>query len=231
MKSVKSIALALSLVSLAMATQAQVTIGVVGDSLSDEYLDSDTAANTDLAAYSWVEILAQTRQGDFNFGEYRGYGDEPWKDHRALGYQYNYAKVAGATSNDARMRVPILGAMKIDRDLVGSKYVSDQVTGLLSEDGVEYAVVAAGSNDYFYYTHDFSFSGEASRNKNDPDLTFNSDIATTLLAHAGNLHDKGIKVLLAYVPEGTAGGDMNDPEYQPILEVGLWTDFLKNKES
>ena len=188
--------------------QALVSIGVVGDSLSDEYLDSGVQANTDIAAFNWVEILAKLRSADLNFGEYRASLENPWPDHRAAGYQYNYAKAAATANAEARMELDFWlfsYAMKIDGPAVGSRYVADQVPMLVAEK-VDYAVVAAGSNDFFYKTHTFSILGKHSANALVPDADFNQGIATSLLNHVDVLRAVGSKILLAYIPEGTAGG-------------------------
>lgn len=187
---------------------AAVKIGAVGDSMTDEYLDSGTNANTDIAAYNWVEILGLLRGDDLDWGEYRAPGVNQWPDYRAAGYQYNYAKVAATASKSARMTLDVWlfdYAMEIDGSAVGSKYVTDQVTAFLHEP-VEYAVVAAGSNDYFFKTHHFSVTGSMLRNEVQPDQAFNTEIAQVLLSHVDRLLAKGIKVVLATIPLGTAGG-------------------------
>lgn len=218
----------LVLLSFSVGVHAQLTIGAVGDSITDEYLDSGTAANTDIAAYNWVEMLAQSRPLDLDWGEYRPPGSGSWPDHRAGGYQYNYAKVAGTASDAARMKVDMIlfiMEMEIDSAFVGSRYVSDQVSGLLGEN-VNLAVVAAGSNDYFYHTHHFSMTGNSSRNNTDPDDAFNEDVAHSLLEHVDRLLEAETQVLLAYIPPGTAGGEADQPTLDgiaaanAILEAG-----------
>lgn len=191
---------------------AAVKMGAVGDSMTDEYLDSGTHANTDLAAYNWVEILALLRSKDLDWGEYREPGEHSWPDYRAAGYQYNYAKVAATASNNARMTLDFWlfdYPMTIDSSAVGSKYVTDQVSAFLKEE-VEYAVVAAGSNDYFFKTHDFSITGNYVRNAVMLDASFNAGIAEVLLQQVDRLQAKGIKVVLATIPLGTAGGADED---------------------
>lgn len=221
------ISLALLVLAFTWQAQAQVSIGAVGDSMTDEYLDSGTAANTDLAAYNWVEILAESRPGDLDWGEFRP-PSSPWPDYRAGGYQHNHAKVAGTASDAARMKIDMIFfimEMEIDSALVGSKYVSDQVTGLLAEN-VDIAVVAAGSNDYYYHTHHFDIGGNGSRNSIDPDTAFNEDVAHSLLAHVDRLLEGESAVLLAYIPPGTAGGEADQPTLDgiaaanAILEAG-----------
>ena len=189
--------------------QAAVTIGAVGDSMTDEYLDAGTQANTDIAAYNWVEILAKYRADDLDWGIYKPTRENGWPDHRAAGYQYNYAKVAATANNNARMVLDFwffTFAMEIDGAAVGSRYVTDQVPMLVKEQ-VDIAVVAAGSNDYFYHTTNFSLLGNMQPNGVVPDAAFNQSIAEALLQHVDALRASGSKVLLAYIPEGTAAGE------------------------
>ena len=199
---------------LMMPLQAAVTIGAVGDSMTDEYLDSGTQANTDIAAYNWVEILARLRSDDLNWGAYKPNLKDRWPDHRAAGYQYNFAKVAATASDNARMVLDFwlfTYDMRIDGSAVGSRYVVDQVPMLVQEqDRPEYVVVAAGSNDYFYKTTSFTLWGSMKPNGVIPDAAFNQEIADSLLQHADKLQQAGSKVLLAYIPEGTAGGEDKD---------------------
>ena len=60
---------------------AQINMGAMGDSITDEYLKPNPAGNrynTDLAAHSWLEIVAQTRPTYINFGTYAPPGGTPW---------------------------------------------------------------------------------------------------------------------------------------------------------
>lgn len=196
------------MVLFSLQLQAGVRIGAVGDSLTDEYLDSGTKANTDLAAYNWVEILAKLRADDLNWGEYKATVKDGWPDHRAAGYQYNYAKVAAAANRQARMVVDFWlfkYDMPIDNSAAGSRYVADQVS-MLVLDKVDIAIVAAGSNDYFYKTTKISVFGKMKPNGVVPDTAFNRSIADALLQYVDQLTEAGSKVLLASIPEGTAGG-------------------------
>lgn len=195
-------------VLFSFSLQASIRIGAVGDSMTDEYLDAGTQANTDVAAYNWVEILAKLRADDLDWGEYKATVKHGWPDHRAAGYQYNYAKVAATANNQARMVLDFWFfkyEMLIDSSAVGSRYVADQVP-MLVLDNVDIAIVAAGSNDYFYKTTDFSVFGEMRPNGIVPDMAFNRAIAEALLQHVDELINAGSKVLLASIPEGTAAG-------------------------
>ncbi|CAA0098251.1 Uncharacterised protein [BD1-7 clade bacterium] len=185
-----------------------IIIGAVGDSMTDEYLDTGTNANTDIAAYNWVEILAGLRGQHLNFGEYRPTLKNGWPDHRAAGYQYNFAKVAATASPAARVSLDLWITtydMPIDSAAMESTYVDDQVTGLLNEP-VEFVVVAAGSNDYFFKSNDISLFGNPSRNDEAVDQKFADDVVSSLIRHVDRLQEKDMKVLLAYIPMGTAGG-------------------------
>ena len=77
--------------ALISGAQAALNMGMLGDSLTDEYLPAPNFSHTDLAAYNWVQILSLTRADYFNFGEYRG-EDDYWPDRRDAGFEYNFAK-------------------------------------------------------------------------------------------------------------------------------------------
>jgi len=99
-------------------------LGVVGDSLSDEYFDQLPPAPY---AKNWVELMPAR---GVNVGEYRVLPDT-WPDVRGQGYQFNWAE-AGATS--------------------GSLLAGGQHTGMAQQvnDGlVDHAVVFIGQNDYW----------------------------------------------------------------------------------
>jgi hypothetical protein len=101
-----------------------VTIGAVGDSITDEYL---TYAPDRSRARNWVELLASTRRADFGRFSHVSRG-EP----RNEGFAFNWAR-SDATSTDA---------------------VANQVPGLAeqaSRGRVRYASVIVGSNDFVQF--------------------------------------------------------------------------------
>jgi phospholipase/lecithinase/hemolysin len=196
---------------------ALVNMGAVGGSVTDEYLAAPTRVETDLAAFSWVEIISLKRANEVNFGEFRS-GEAPWPDKRHAGYEYNWAKVGAAAGNEARVQFSLF-KLKIDNFFVGSEYLEKQVDNILSsvESGqIELVSIGAGSNDFLYETHRFDLAGNMTRNNVDPDAAFADSVSNSLLAQAARLKAAGAKVLLALVPSFTAGGPADLPTQQSI---------------
>ncbi len=117
----------LAAVVLPAASHAQITaLGVMGDSLSDEYAEEDYDY-----ALNWMEQLVIYR--DIDVGPTAGEAGQPggtWGEPRRTGYEYNWA-LAGATSD--------------------SLLSQGQHTGLADQvrpDGVTHAVLAIGQNDF-----------------------------------------------------------------------------------
>ncbi len=106
-------------------------VGVLGDSLSDEYQADDIRGSyLSFPVYNWVELLS--RYKEVNFGEWKDNRPEPRRD----GYEYNWSR-SGATAQTM-----------ID---------SGQHTGLaqqVRENRVNVAIIYVGANDYAPYTAD-----------------------------------------------------------------------------
>ncbi len=116
-------------VSLLLASSAEAgsgTLGLMGDSLSDEYLEDSYSY-----AYNWVEQLSLYAGVDVGpTAEEAGQSGGTWGEPRRSGYEYNWAR-SGATS--------------------GSLLDQGQHTGLAAQvepQGIGYAVLAIGSNDF-----------------------------------------------------------------------------------
>lgn len=191
-------------------------MGMLGDSLTDEYLPAPNPANTDLAAYNWVQILALTRAQHFNFGEFRG-PDNYWSDVRDAGFEYNWAKVGTAASSATRLRIARIFKMKAQSPFMGSSYIQQQVIGMapyVQRGEVNVVFIGAGSNDFFYQTSNFTMSGKAQPLKNAViSQDFVDSVAGSLLAAVDSLQAAGdVKVLLALVPMGTASEDNGSVE-------------------
>ena len=193
------------------AASEQITMGLLGDSLTDEYLPAPNRAHTDLAAYNWVQILALARKDSFNFGRFRG-ADNYWPDTRDAGFEYNWAKVGAAASPATRLRIARMFNMATSNRFMGSTYLGNQVVGLLPylrNDEVDVVFIGAGSNDFFYYSNDFTLSGSFKPKKNvviSPD--FIDAVAGSLLAAVDIVRAAGAsKVVLSLVPMGTASAD------------------------
>jgi phospholipase/lecithinase/hemolysin len=194
----------------------QLNMGAIGDSLTDEYLPPSPATNqfhTDLAAHSWLEILAQTRPTYINFGSYEVPGGTGWGDNREFGYEFNWAKTGGAASRNSEITS---GSFNLPIDSLGSAYGDTEALGLaqyISGGQVDIAYVGLGSNDFFYQTRVFNFDGDdfprAGLDTSDPvwQAAAAADIAGAVLAHVDTLQSAGvIDIVLAQLPPGTATG-------------------------
>ncbi len=205
----------LPLVVLGSLAQAQINMGMTGDSLTDDYLGGAAKVNSDLAAFSWGQVLAETRSSDFNFGGYKSVDDGTWDSVRYSGYEYNYATAGGAASDNTTMNISNFLTLQVDNVQVGSSYLSTQTTALaqeISAGNVDTAFVGIGSNDFFYHTNVFDFDGNWTA---DPtaviDQAYIDDIANSILAGVDTLlAADSADVLLALIPAGTAGG--SNPE-------------------
>jgi len=126
-------------VVLMAASPALAGVGVLGDSLSDEYLGTTDifGTQTDLPALNWVQLLSDLRGVDFGALEtdpaVRG---EP----RNEGYDYNWAR-AGATAVGSPIFLP------------ASSSITNQATALapdVTSGDVDIVSINIGHNDYFF---------------------------------------------------------------------------------
>lgn len=102
-------------------------IGVIGDSLSDEYRADDNRGQTyALTTLNWVEILQKTRH--LPFGKWQYY-EEP----RREGYEYNFSR----TSADLK------------RALIDGQHT--QLAKYIKAGKVNVVIVFIGANDFFPY--------------------------------------------------------------------------------
>ncbi|HUH36606.1 MAG TPA: SGNH/GDSL hydrolase family protein [Spongiibacteraceae bacterium] len=212
----------------AAATQAQINFGAVGDSLTDEYLPAPNQFSTDLAAYSWLEIIARLRSGDFNFGEYRE-APNYWGDRRDAGYEFNWAKVGAVASDNTALKVNFGGSilpLRLDNPLLGGSYISTQTAGLaaqIANDQVQVAFVGGGSNDFFYRTTLFDPSQNRYPDPAAAPAGDVVDIASAILANldtliaAGASSSRGsVDLVLGLLPAGTAS---DEPPSQELLDA------------
>jgi hypothetical protein len=166
------LAFAGGMLALSLQAHAAINFGMAGDSLTDEYLagaNGDRAA-LNLAAKSWVEILAQTRGADFNFGAYKSDPNNNWGGSRDTGYEYNYAKSGAVASDATRMLIGtnVNSPLKFPITASGSSYLSTEINGdadgigLAGQVGagkVDTAFIGLGSNDFLFRTNLFNASG------------------------------------------------------------------------
>lgn len=193
---------------------AQITMGMVGDSLTDDYLGGPKPVNNDLAAYSWGQILAVTRASDLDFGPYKPVGDNWDENIRYAGYRNNWATSGGVASNNTRMSIIGVGNMPVT--ISGTSYLSAQTAGLaqsIAAGEISTVYVGIGSNDFFYRTTNFDTSGNFHPNLNAViDQAFINDIASSILASVDTLRNAGVSsghpvdLVLGLLPPGTAGG-------------------------
>ena len=79
----KSLKLALTLLLLLpQLALAQVNFGLLGDSIVDDYLGPGGIGNTNLAAGSFGQIMAELRPNELNFGDYQSPDEGQWDNIR-----------------------------------------------------------------------------------------------------------------------------------------------------
>lgn len=213
----------------------QINMGAIGDSMTDEYLPTGKPTATDVAANSWLEILATTRSSDLNFGGYKPSVDDNWGDTRDTGYEYNFAKSGGVASDNTFIQFEFMGTigpLPVDDPLVGSEYGSTQAAAMASEITggnfqLDLSYVGMGSNDFFFRTTVFD------TNQNqflDPRLPTTpegwatwqaenaAEVAGSLLGHVDTLlaADPTMDIIMGLIPPGTAA---EGPESAEILEA------------
>lgn len=154
-------------------------VGIIGDSLSDEYRGDDsrglTYASTTL---NWVEQLQRFR--NVNFGQW-----DSWGEPRRTGYEYNWSRT-GATVN--------------------SMFISGQVKGVaeqVKKGKINVVIIYIGANDFAPYItpdgYDAIYNGSISdedllRKKNR--LVADITTAVEIIRNAGK-----VKILLITIPD------------------------------
>lgn len=162
---------------LAVSLQAHaiINMGMAGDSLTDEYLASAPGdqSGLNLAAKSWVQILAQTRSANFNFGAYKPDPLNNWGGTRDTGYEYNYAKSGAVASNNTVVQLGAPGSTHVDFTqpitATGSSYLSAEINGdpalpgdiglkgQISAGKVDTAFIGIGANDFLFRNNVFGY--------------------------------------------------------------------------
>lgn len=123
-----AIVLASALVVPRVAPAQAINLGVIGDSLSDEYFEE-----TYSYAKNWTVQLAQFRASNINLGQTAALAGRPgntWGEPRRTGYEFNFARY-GADSTTA--------------------ISAGQASGLAAQvapSGITHAVIAIGANDF-----------------------------------------------------------------------------------
>ncbi len=203
----------LALALMAASGAEAFTIGMVGDSLTDDYLGGSAPVNNDLAALSWGQILAAKRGNDVDFGAERAVGD-PWDNVRYAGSETNWATSGGVASDNAVYRIQGFPT-PLPVTVAGTSYLSTQVAGLatqIASGQVSTAYIGIGSNDFFYHTSIFSPTGSFTPNPAAViDQAFIDDVLNSILSGVDTLLAAGsVDLLLGLLPQGTAGGSNPD---------------------
>ena len=133
----------LALLLVGTATAMPKKILVVGDSMSEEYRfeipfsapDSDpTESNTK----NWVELLAEFRSEEINFGDYENNAFS-YPDLRNAGYKYNW----GVPGAETTLWSEVMNASIFE----DQEYLSSQITLLSQVDEVDAIIIFLGGND------------------------------------------------------------------------------------
>ncbi len=169
----------LALTSVATRASA-VTIGVMGDSLSDEYSENfPPAAN----GQNWVEQLAQYRA--VNFGPTAAAAGQPsgtWGDPRNRGFEYNWAEYGARTTN---------------------LLADGQHTGLASQvasKGIQYGILAIGANDLIY--SDSNYENIYNGTWTPAEIAaFRTGVVSRITTAMDTVRATGLKMVLVDVPD------------------------------
>ena len=221
-----------------------ITLGMAGDSLTDDYLGGPADVNNDLAALSWGQVLLSARGTDFDFGDYKPVG-EIWDNVRYSGSEYNWATSGGVASDNAVLNIVGL-PNPLPVTVSGSSVLSTQTAGLaqqIADGDVSTAYVGIGNNDFFYHTTSFDLAGNFIPNPDAViDQAFIDDVAGSILTGVDTLRAAGpVDLLLGLLPPGTAGESapeviagidaVNDILREgaaargiPVLDVFSWVD-------
>lgn len=159
------------------ASAAPITMGVMGDSLSDEYFENFTGSTNQ----NWVEQLANYRA--VNFGPTAAAaGKGSWGTPRNTGYEYNWA-LYGATSS------ALLSA--------------GQHTGFAAQvapKGIQYGVLAIGANDLIYSGSNYGSIYDGTWSPAQV-ATFKAGVVNNIKTALDTALASGVKMVLADVPD------------------------------
>jgi lysophospholipase L1-like esterase len=156
--------------------RAEITLAIVGDSLSDEY-----AEETYAYAQNWVEQLVASGIADAGpTAADAGVGD--WGEPRRTGFAYNWARAGAVT-----------------QDLVSQGQVAGVVSQVASE-GVTHVVAAIGANDFIPSGVNYFaiYNGLASPGQIEQGISANLAVVTTAMQ---TLKATGAKVVWVNVPD------------------------------
>jgi phospholipase/lecithinase/hemolysin len=179
-------------------------MGAVGDSLTDEYLGYPapiTAGVTDFAARNWVQILAETRGAQLNFGALSLDQNERGEP-RSKGYEYNWAR-AGATATTPGL----LGSF----GLPDFTPLAQQVAGLrptVQAGTVDVVFSGIGSNDFL--VRNGIFGNLPAKPLSGPDYdAWENNLINSIFTPLDDLHAAGADHILIGLIPGTADSGSN----------------------
>jgi lysophospholipase L1-like esterase len=199
----------------ASAGAAQIKLGLLGDSIVDDYLGPSVfnGVNTNLAAGSFGQIMAVTRPQDFDFGGYRAPSNNPteaWDGIRNFGYEFNAATAGAAARDDAVVKLdfgPPPGGMGFASIPVASRLSLqvDIMVPLIEQQRVDTVIISVGGNDFTYHTKIFPAfeGGELREDPNAPvDQAFTDNVANSILSAVDRLNEAGdVDIIMAAVPK------------------------------
>jgi lysophospholipase L1-like esterase len=200
---------ALPLLMLSSSALAERTV-VIGDSGSEEYavevVFSAPATSNGHQAKNWVELLAENRRADFEFGRYREpFSSTPFLDIRTWGYESNFSFPGNETEDGANI---VTGDSVVDS--VTRSNLSSYLSGW-----AEQVVIFLGANDlrndYDALYNNESGAEAAYINKVTTNLTTILDFVTDLAPNA--------KVVVVNVPDVGASPDQKSSNPDAALRL------------
>jgi len=199
--------LILAACSLITSLTAQVKVMTIGDSLTEEYyfeFPFSAPSSTPILGFAntqnWVEILAEQRYNDFDFGSYEEEWPFGYGDLRLAGYQYNF----GIPGYDTRMWMdildPVTNPFDPDFDPVTlSLALTTRAAMRETYENVDVIVIMVGGNDVNFQYGDLYESL--------PGDTFATSFTAEVLGNLGAFideirnHTTDVPIVLADVPD------------------------------
>lgn len=159
-------------------------MGVIGDSMSDEYqADDQRGYEYRPTSLNWVEQLVKSRK--INFGLWSN-----WGDARRTGFEYNWSRTGATTT---------------------AVLLNGQHTGLaqqISKGDVNVAIVFIGENDFFPFsdTYNAIYSGLLSAEELETTITKPIDNIKTIIKTLKNAGDA--KLIMVTIPDPNMGASV-----------------------
>ncbi|HYW80988.1 MAG TPA: SGNH/GDSL hydrolase family protein [Thermoguttaceae bacterium] len=216
-------AILLTAYAMSFASAEVPKLGIIGDSLSDEYADQAGQAFDYSYAKNWNEQLVEA--GIFDLGPTAAAAAQPggtWGEPRRTGYQYNYARYGAVTAD---MKDVADGGMGL-------------VSGLADQqgEGITHIVAAIGANDFFPYPSAALFAaypaiyfGHATGEQIDAVTADNMAVAHWALEQAQAVDTGNGRFVLANIPDyGVAPYTWGYSEYTDPVGRERVTDVIRS---